>query len=104
MRIKFVLLMTIISLLYINTAFAKRYWTEPLSSWRLHMDNSHIYLYSPEMPSHCQYSRAIIRADDNAYNKAMYSFALSASAQKNSVRVVIDDTQISTPCVISGID
>ena len=69
----------------------------------MHLDNGNIYINSPQMPAHCQYSRANITADDNAYNKAIYTFALSAHAQGNKIKIVVEDTQISTPCFVSGI-
>lgn len=81
---------------------AKRYWTTVLTDWKFSLNNGVAYITSPQIPSHCNYSRAQINMSGTEFDKSLYAFVLAASQSKKKIRIVIDDTQ--TSCVASGSD
>ncbi|MCC2521157.1 hypothetical protein [Vibrio coralliilyticus] len=92
-----------LALLSSNSAFAKRYWpAEILSEWTLYLNNGVAYIQSPQFAKHCQYSRGQINMDGTEFNKAQYSYALSAKARGKKLRYVVDDQQ--TTCIITGLE
>lgn len=96
MLIVFAVLLSSISL----SAFAGRYHTPMLTTWSLELNNGVAYINSPQMPSHCSYSRAQISMSGTEFDKSQFAFALAAFKSKTQVVVVVDDTQ--TTCVVSG--
>ncbi|MEX0335630.1 MULTISPECIES: hypothetical protein [Vibrio] len=92
-----------LTLLSNSPAYAQRYWpAELLSNWNLYLNNSVAYIQSPEFAKHCQYSRGQINMDGTEFNKALYSYALSAKARGKKLRYVVDDQH--TTCVITGLE
>ncbi|WP_072682469.1 hypothetical protein [Arcobacter sp. LA11] len=89
------------TLLNVN-AFAVRYWPPTvLTDWNLYLNNGVAYISSPQIPGHCSYSRAQINMDGTEFNKAQYSYAMSAKARNKKLRYVIDNAQ--SICIITGL-
>lgn len=96
-----ILLLIIIGILPFCT-HAKRYWPEKtLTKWSLYMNNGVAYIRSDEFASHCSYSRGQINMDGTEFNRAQYSYALSAKARNKKLRYVVDSDQ--TVCIITGL-
>ena len=82
--------------------FAERYWpATPLSDWSLSLNNGVAYITSPQIATHCTYSRAQINMSGTEFDKALYAYALSAKAKGKKVTYVVDNNH--TTCVISGL-
>lgn len=96
---------TTILLVFILLPFdtqAKRYWpSKTLTKWSLYMNNGVAYIRSDEFASHCRYSRGQINMDGTEFNRAQYSYALSAKARNKKLRYVVDSDQ--TICIITGL-
>ena len=85
-----------------NTAIAERYWPEqPLTDWQLTLNNGVAYISSPQFAAHCSYARGQINMDGTEFNRALYAYALSASAMGKDLRYVVDRNQ--TTCIITGL-
>jgi len=83
-------------------ASAGRYWpTTPLTDWEISLNNGTVYITSPQMASHCTYTRGQINVGDSAYNRALYAYALSAKARGKGLKYVVDDA--ATVCVIDAL-
>lgn len=81
---------------------AARYWPEKtLTKWSLYMNNGVAYIRSDEFASHCSYSRGQINMDGTEFNRAQYSYVLSAKARNKKLRYVVDSEQ--TVCIITGL-
>lgn len=81
---------------------AGRYWPSvALTEWSLSLNNGVAYIYSPQMASHCSYSRAQINMSGTEFDKALYAYALSAKARGKALSYVVDSEQ--TVCIISGL-
>ncbi len=81
---------------------ATRYWpTTPLTDWDMSLNNGVVYITSPQMASHCTYSRGEIRVSDSTFNRALYAYALSAKARGKGLKYVVDDA--TTTCVIDAL-
>lgn len=101
MKSKHIILFFLI-LLSSNTTLAKRYWpTETLTEWNLYLNNNVAYISSPQFAEHCSYSRGQINLDGTEFNKAQYSYALSAKSRGKSLRYVIDSEHSN--CIITGL-
>jgi hypothetical protein len=60
------------------------------------------YITSNQFPAHCSNFRGQINlVNGSDFDKALYSFALSAKARNKSIKYVVDDTQ--TICIIYGL-
>lgn len=89
-------------LIFSSVANAARYWPAvDLTEWSLSLNNGVAYITSPQMATHCSYSRAQINMSGTEFDKALYAFALAAKAKGKSLRYVVDSEQ--TVCVISGL-
>ncbi|MGP9802143.1 hypothetical protein [Rheinheimera sp. NSM] len=98
-RIAFI---AISSLLSSPVCLAARYWpAADLTEWSLMLNNGVAYISSPQMATHCSYSRAQINMSGTDFDKALYAYALSAKARGKSLRYVVDNEQ--TTCVVSGL-
>lgn len=92
----------IFTLLSSHQAVAKRYWpSEVLSDWTLYLNNGVAYISSPQFAKHCNYSRGQINMDGTEFNKAQYSYALSAKARGKKLKYVVDDQQ--STCIITAL-
>ncbi|MFA0132071.1 hypothetical protein AB4440_07170 [Vibrio splendidus] len=81
---------------------AKRYWPVTiLSDWTLTLNNGVAYISSPQFADHCSYRRGQINMGGTEFDKAQYSYALSAKARGKKLEYVVDDTDID--CIISGL-
>lgn len=89
------------SILFTSSVSASRYWPPKLVTWSLSLNNGVAYISSPEIPSHCSYSRAQINMDGTEFNKALYAYALSAKAKSKELKYVIDSEQ--SICVVTGL-
>ena len=97
-----IFIFTILNFCFSHPVQAKRYWpSQTLTDWSLSLNNGVAYISSPQMPDHCNYSRAQINMSGTEFDKALYSYALSAKARGMALRYVVDDSQ--STCIISGL-
>lgn len=82
-------------------AFSKAYWAGVLNDWSLYLDNNVVYVQSDSMASHCSYNRAQIDVAQGDYQRALYSYALSAKARGKKLSYVVDSD--ASTCVIFGL-
>ena len=109
MRIyKIIFLLLILSLSSVPASAGLAWYT--LNDWTMKLDNNKVYIYGLDLPSICSAGgapdvndRGEINVATSDYNRALFSFALTAyKSGVTSIKVVVDNTV--SPCVISGIE
>ena len=102
MKNKLFIVGVIFTVLFAAGANAKRDWaTQKLTNWDLYLNNGVAYISSPQFAAHCSYKRGHINISGAEYDKALYSYALSAKARGKKLSYVVDSTH--TDCVISAL-
>ncbi|PKF76462.1 hypothetical protein CW749_26895 [Vibrio sp. vnigr-6D03] len=102
MKNKLFIVGVIFTVLFAAGANAKRYWpTQKLTNWELYLNNGVAYVASPQFAAHCSYDRGQINMSGTEYDKALYSYALSAKARGKKLSYVVDNTHSN--CVISAL-